>query len=126
MKGVNTNEDVEIFQKVIGKFNNWQHENNMCFNSSKFQLLRIGNNLPLIQSTNLYIDSAANPLEPVHEVQDLGVIVDSSANFKAQRISATGKAQKKGLLGVEDFQHQKSRNHVHPVEVSCTTESRLL
>ena len=95
MKGVRTPEDMKDFQDVIFKFTNWQVQNNMKFNSAKFQLLRLGNNLDLKESTSLYIDSPTDPLVPVNEVRDLGVIVDKMASFKAQRINATSKAQKK-------------------------------
>ena len=36
MKGVKTTEDVEEFQGVIMKLNDWKNNNNMLYNSSKF------------------------------------------------------------------------------------------
>ena len=83
MKGVKTLSDVDTFQAVIAKFVNWQSTNNMWFNAGKFQLLRLGKDQALIDSTILHTGSPLDPLVPVSEVKDLGVIVDNMASFKA-------------------------------------------
>ena len=107
MKGVKNEEDVSELQSVIGKLTNWQINNNMKFNSTKFQLLRFGNNLPLKRTTNLYIDSSSSPLIPSEEVRDLGVLIDDKADFKAQRLSAVSKAQKKAAWVLRTFSSRR-------------------
>ena len=79
----------------------------MLFNASKFQLIRMGPNLPLIQTTHLYIDSPTTPLVPVQEVKDLGIIIDNNGNFKAQRLAATAKAQRKAAWVLRTFTTRK-------------------
>ena len=44
IKGVKTEDDVEDFQTTLDKLYTWQVDNNMSFNASKFQLLRLGPN----------------------------------------------------------------------------------
>ena len=103
MKAVANQEDVQEFQAVINKFTEWQKKNNMRFNSSKFQLMRLGPNCTLKNSTTLFTEDMVSPLVPIDKVKDLGIIVDSGANFKLQRLEATSKALKKALWVLRTF-----------------------
>ena len=77
--------------------------NNMRFNSSKFQLMRLGLNNTLKTSTTLYTDDMVSPLDPMDKVKDLGTTVDSEANFKLQRLEATSKALRKASWVLRTF-----------------------
>ena len=50
-KKVNTEEDVESLQDDLEILYSWQRENNMSFNSNKFEVLRYGRNTTLKEST---------------------------------------------------------------------------
>ena len=85
LKGVKTEEDVEELQEIFDSLYSWQEDNNIRFNTSKFQILRIGNNEDLKHNTNLFTNNMNDILVPVENVKYLGLIVDDKADSKAQR-----------------------------------------
>ena len=59
--GITNKESVEEFQTEIEKIYKWQSDNNMKFNSGKFELLQYGRNKELISST-IYFASEINEI----------------------------------------------------------------
>ena len=63
VKGYTTIEEVENAQKSLEKLYDWQDNNNMEYNSTKFQAIRLGNNEYLKQSTTLFSNNMAKVIE---------------------------------------------------------------
>ena len=95
IKGVKEPKDVEDLQSVLDEMYRWQEVNNMAFNGSKFQLVRIGPDQDLKENTLLFTNGMRDVLEVSNEVKDLGIIVDIKADFKPQRQRVIEKARGK-------------------------------
>ena len=95
LKAINTLEDVEDLQANLDSLYAWQEANNMAWNGSKFQALRMGAIPSLIQDSILFTPNMEEPIEVVEEAKDLGVIIDNKMSFKAQRAKAQSKASQK-------------------------------
>ena len=95
IKKITSSQDVEELQAALDSLYFWQAENNMTWNSGKFQALRLGSNNTLKEETLLFTDSMAQVIEPTEEVKDLGVLFASDATFKNQRRSAVRKTSNK-------------------------------
>ena len=67
----------------------------MQFNSSKFQLVLLGDSQVLKKETRFFNSNHKDMIHPVDIVRDLGVMVDDLVNFKAQILKATTKAKEK-------------------------------
>ena len=74
-KGVSNEEDVEGFQSTLGKVYEWQTLNNMKFNDSKFQVVRLGHNQILKDSTSLFTSNYSELIRPCDQVRDLDIII---------------------------------------------------
>ena len=81
IKGVNTPEDVDNFQKTLEKVYKWQDDNNMKFNPDKFQLLRLGPNQEMKDDTSIFTGDYDGLITPSLDVKDLGVQVDQDWTF---------------------------------------------
>ena len=104
MKASSTPHDIQCFQVALDDLCTWEEQNNMAFNTTKFQLLRLGANKPLIKGTNIYVEKPtpqgpAKPLVESTTVKDLGILVDCEANFNPQRKAAVSKATNESCLG---------------------------
>ena len=83
MKNVIYNEnDVEELQTNLDKLFDWQEENNMLYNGSKFQLIRYGPNEDIREDTLYFIDNYENIIERYSSLRDLGVILSEDGKFK--------------------------------------------
>jgi ribonuclease P/MRP protein subunit RPP40 len=91
-----TNEDeVEETQEDLNRLYLWQELNNMSYNDSKFQVLRMGGKKNLIEDTMLFTPGYADPIIPSGTVKDLGILMDVDCNFVAQREAAVAKTMAK-------------------------------
>ena len=82
LRPVSNVQDCGALQGDLARVYDWAVANNMCFNGDKFELLRYtvnGEPIPF-----QYLTSEGTAIEAKSEVMDLGVIMSSSANFKAQ------------------------------------------
>ena len=77
---INSEEDVEIMQADLDKVFNWADNNNMKFNSEKFELLRYGKNEAVKENT-VYFSGDENIIEEKEVLRDLGVQMNNQANF---------------------------------------------
>jgi ribonuclease P/MRP protein subunit RPP40 len=87
--------EVEEVQADLDKLYNWQQENNMEWNDSKFQILRMGTNVDLRESTLLFTPDMGDPILESGHVKDLGVLMDAKGTFAAQRQGAVKKTSQK-------------------------------
>ena len=81
MRPVNSEDDVEELQEDLEVIYNWQKENNMLFNSNKFEMLRYGKQEDLKESTNYLTPDCENLIEVKETLRDLGVIMNDKGTF---------------------------------------------
>ena len=99
-KKVNTEEDVESLQEDLEKLYTWQENNNMAFNSSKFEVLRYGRNVSLKEATNYLTPNCGAVIEEKDSLRDLGIIMSSDATFS----SHVQESKTEEWLGFENLQ----------------------
>ena len=79
--GIQSTQDAQLLQDDLDKVYNWAEENNMLFNSKKFELLQYGPNTDLKSSTT-YKSNTGHPIATKDSIKDLGVTMSSSGDFK--------------------------------------------
>ena len=79
--GIASQEDARLLQEDLKQVYMWAEQNNMRFNSIKFELLRYGKNSNLKDSTE-YVSNTGEIINAKESVKDLGVTMSSNANFK--------------------------------------------
>jgi hypothetical protein len=80
-KGVNSAEDAEQLQLDLQQVYQWAISNNMDFNTSKFELLRYGNDQDLKNQT-CYKSNMKTTITEKQSVKDLGILMSNSGEFK--------------------------------------------
>ena len=80
-KHVKTDEDMESLQEDLEILYKWQEDNNMKFNSTKFENLSYGKNEDLKNNTNFLTPNAENIIEGKESLRDLGIIMNYKADF---------------------------------------------
>ncbi|XP_069184905.1 uncharacterized protein [Procambarus clarkii] len=86
-------EDIEKLQADINKVFDWASENNMMFNSDKFQVLRYGKNEDLKHNTE-YKTQSNVPIVGKQHVKDLGIIMSDDLTFKEHNQANIATARK--------------------------------
>ena len=81
IKYVSTEKDTEHFQEDLEKLYKWQKENNMMFNSTKFEVLRYGKDENLKNSCDYLTPDADGVIERKEKLRDLGIIMNDKAEF---------------------------------------------
>ena len=81
IKHVRTEEDTENFQADLEKLYSWQEENNMMFNSAKFEVIRYGRNEDLKNTCDYLTPNAGGVIERKEKLRDLGIIMNERADF---------------------------------------------
>ena len=74
--------DASLLQADLQAIYAWAQTNNMQFNDTKFELLRYGVNQKLKDETE-YTSNTGMKIQVKHQTKDLGVIMSSTADFKA-------------------------------------------
>jgi ribonuclease P/MRP protein subunit RPP40 len=95
VKEISSLDDVEDMQEDLEALYQWQITNNMEWNSSKFQSLRMGTNHCLRNESLLFTPNFTDPIPEKDVVKDLGVLMDRGGTFGPQRASANAKAHQK-------------------------------
>ena len=72
--------DTFAMQNGLDTMYGWASTNNMCFNPSKFQLLRYGKNTEL-KDQSQYLTPDGKPIEAENSLRDLGVTMSSDLTF---------------------------------------------
>jgi ribonuclease P/MRP protein subunit RPP40 len=95
IRGISDEQDVESLQADLEALYTWQSINNMDWNDSKFQALRMGPRTQLKEDTLLFSSNMKEVIDEVEEAMDLGIVMDSSGSFRAQRIKSAKKTSQK-------------------------------
>ena len=90
---IDSTDDTNVLQRDLGSIYKWSHDNNMQFNSSKFECLRYGSNQELKEATS-YISDDGSDINEVEHLRDLGVIMSSTATFRRHIADITESAKK--------------------------------
>ena len=78
-----TNEnDALNLQNDLETLYQWSDKNNMAFNGSKFECLKMGTNMDLKLEYNYTTPDNDNAIEDVTSLRDLGIIVSDSGDYK--------------------------------------------
>jgi ribonuclease P/MRP protein subunit RPP40 len=117
IKGVSSAEDMEALQDDLEKLYQWQQSNNMEWNGTKFQALRMGSNQTLREESLLFTPNFEDPIEEMELVKDLGVFMDRLGTFGPQRAKANAKAKQKAGWILRTF---RSRD-LHTMRTLWTT-----
>ena len=107
VKGVSSLEDIKSLQRDLEVLYQWQRSNNMEWNSTKFQALRMGADSRLRESSLLFTPDFAEPIEETQGAKDLGVIMDSAGSFRAQRAKAASKTRQKAGWVLRTFRSRE-------------------
>ena len=75
----------------------------MRWNRDKFQLLRVGPNREIKESTYLFTPDFEDVIEEKNYIKDLGILVDSELRYKEQMKLAVSKANKKASWILRTF-----------------------
>ena len=78
---IKSEEDLEELQADLDRVYQWQSQNNMLFNSKKFELLRYGKNEELKTISNYMTPDCDDIIEVKNVLRDLGVQMNDQANF---------------------------------------------
>ena len=81
-KRIKCEQDTAELQNDLFRIYQWSVDNNMEFNSLKFELIRYGKNKELQNSTS-YIAPDWNLIEEKQHVKDLGITMSNDCTFKA-------------------------------------------
>ena len=80
---IKTTEDVQALQEDLNTIYQWSSNNNMKFNSDKFECIRYGKKKELHETTG-YLSDTNTPITPKEAINDLGVLLSSNCLFKNQ------------------------------------------
>ena len=81
-KGVTSEENVRQLQDDLEAVYRWSVNNNMMFNSDKFELIRYrGENSKEFQSNTNYYSNDGSIIQEKQHVRDLGVTLSNDATF---------------------------------------------
>ena len=93
-KGVKCPEDVKALQSDLDAIYRWSVENNMQFNSKKFECMRYGPRKDIKVSTQ-YTSDNGSPIKEVDHVRDLGITLSNDGTYSKhiQNITGTARSQ---------------------------------
>ena len=80
-EAIEDEEGAEKLQQSLDRLYEWELENKMKFNGSKFQLLRYGNNEEIKNNTIYFTTNMEEVIDQFSSLRDLGVIMSDSARF---------------------------------------------
>ena len=80
---IKTAEDINSLQEDLKAIYQWSADNNMKFNSEKFECIRYGKRRD-IHETTVYLSDTNTVIAPKDQIKDLGVIISSNCLFKNQ------------------------------------------
>ena len=79
---IKNEDDIEDFQNDLDKVFKWSSENNMVFNTTKFEVLKHGKNEDLKDNYNYFTPEYEDVIERKEILRDLGVMANDKANFE--------------------------------------------
>ena len=90
--GVTSVEDTKCLQNDLDAIHRWADDNNMEFNSTKFECVRYGRITELRESTH-YTSKDGSPIIEVDHLKDLGVTMSRDGTFSRHIIMTTETAK---------------------------------
>ena len=109
-KGIATPADTACLQTDLDAVYKWSVDNNMMFNSDKFELIRYTNNSSkVVQSESSYMSNDGSVIEEKQHVRDLGVTLSNDATFTQHIMERCELVKSKIAWILRTFQ---SRHHV--------------
>ena len=81
VKGVSNEDDVKSLQTDLQAIYRWSQNNNMEFNSPKFECLRYGNDNDVKKNT-CYKTPTGESIKEVEHAKDLGIVMSNNGTFK--------------------------------------------
>ena len=83
-KAITSEDDVKLLQADLESIYRWSTENNMLFNSDKFELLRYkSKDTKTVQMNTNYCSDNGQVIEEKKHVRDLGITMSNDATFSA-------------------------------------------
>ena len=82
--------DFQNYQNTLDSVYQWQQENNMMWNASKFVRICMGPQ-EAIKENLLFTPGYENFIEPSAIAKDLGILINEDSKFSSQRIKAIKK-----------------------------------
>ena len=95
--------DVKCLQDDLDRVYAWANDNNMMLNSSKFELLKYGND-KLLKDAQNYTSSTGHPIDHSDSVKDLGVMMSVDCNFTSHIDYVVSKVNKMVSWALRNFQ----------------------
>ena len=80
--GIKSEDDAMKLQESLEAMYEWQYDNNMEFNSTKFQVLQFGKKDTKL-NYNYMTPEAGGPIIPSNTVKDLGIYIDDDFTYKS-------------------------------------------
>ena len=81
VKGISNEDDVKSLQTDLQAIYKWSQDNNMEFNSPKFECLRYGNDSDIKENT-CYKTPSGETIKEVEHAKDLGIMMSNNGTFK--------------------------------------------
>ena len=106
-KIIKNHDDVQKLQDDLNRVYKWQEDNNMVFNSKKFELLRYGRN-KTFKNSNYTKPDKNDKIEVKHVVRDLGVMMNDEADFSDHIDKVVTKASQKAGWVLRTFACRKT------------------
>ena len=106
-KVITNKDDIKNLQDDLNRVYRWQEENNMVFNSKKFELLRYGKNREL-KNSEYTKPGNFEEIEVKHIVRDLGVQMNDDADFSDHIDKVVTKASQKAGWILRTFSCRKT------------------
>ena len=103
MTRINDEEDVAKLQNDLVSIYNWAGQNHMRWNDLKFQVLRVGPKVEIIENTTLFSPDFGEVVEAKSVIKDLGILVDDGVRYEDQLYKAVGKAKQKAAEVLTTF-----------------------
>lgn len=102
-KGISSEEDTQALQNDLDSIYKWSDDNNMKFNSKKFECIRYGPDNELRNTTH-YTSDDGTPIMEVNHVKDLGITMSCDGTFHQHIRNITEAARSKCAWILRTFQ----------------------
>ena len=108
MRHVDNENDVEDLQKDLDTIYDWQSQNNMLFNSRKFEILRYGSNEDLKNSTDYLTHEYEEFIEVKENLRDRGIIMSDKGTFSEHIKHVCSKVNQKNSWILRTFRSREA------------------
>ena len=92
---IDCEDNISRSQESLNRIYEWAHLNNMKWNQSKFQILRLGPNKVIMETLQCFAPDGIKVIDRKSSVKDLCVMVDEELNYGVHRQKAIKKVTQK-------------------------------